>query len=191
MEQRKKTQKLVTLGMLSSISYVLMMFNFPLPGIPPFLKIDFSELPALIAAIIYGPIAGIIVEGIKNLLHYMIQGSMTGVPVGQVANFVAGLLFILPVSYMFRKYRDTKGVTIGLIVGTMAMAILMSVLNYYVLLPAYTIFLQAPALSSDEARQLIITGILPFNFIKGIVTGAIFVFLFTKMRTWIVKQATV
>ncbi|WP_110113004.1 ECF transporter S component [Bacillus sp. CGMCC 1.16541] len=191
MEQTKKTQKLVTLGMLSSISYVLMMFNFPLPGIPPFLKIDFSELPALIAAIIYGPIAGIIVEGIKNLLHYMIQGSMTGVPVGQVANFVAGLLFILPVAYMFRKYRDTKGITIGLVVGTIAMAVLMSVLNYYVLLPAYTMFLQAPALSSEEAKQLIVTGILPFNFIKGIVTGIIFMLLFTKMRTWIVKQATV
>ena len=44
--------------MLSSIAYLLMMLDFPFPGLPPFLKIDFSDVPALIAAIIFGPIAG-------------------------------------------------------------------------------------------------------------------------------------
>ena len=58
----------------SSIAYLLMMLDFPFPGLPPFLKIDFSDVPALIAAIIFGPVAGIIVEAIKNILHYGIQG---------------------------------------------------------------------------------------------------------------------
>ncbi|TYR82554.1 ECF transporter S component [Priestia megaterium] len=191
MKQSKKTQKLVILGMLSSISYVLMMLNFPIPGIPPFLKIDFSEIPALLAAIIFGPGAGVIVEAIKNFLHYLIQGSATGVPVGQLANFVAGLLFILPVSFMFHKFKNTKGVTAGLVIGTMIMSILMAVLNYYVFLPAYTIFLQAPALSGEETRQLIVQGILPFNLIKGAITGIIFVLVFGKMKQWIVKRVAI
>jgi riboflavin transporter len=188
MNQVKSTKKLVTLGMLSSISYLLMMLNFPLPGLPPFLKIDFSEVPALIAAIIYGPVAGIIVEAIKNALHYLVQGSMTGVPVGQAANFVAGLLYILPAAYLFRKFRNAKGITWGLVAGTVTMTLLMSVTNYYVWLPAYTLFLQAPALSGEDARQLIVTGIMPFNMVKGILTGVIFALLFAKMKRWFNEQ---
>ena len=65
-------------------------------------------------------------------MNYLIQGSATGVPVGQVANFVAGLLFVLPVSYMFRRFKTAKGVTIGLVTGTVVMTVLMAVLNYYV-----------------------------------------------------------
>lgn len=191
MEHSKKTQKLVILGMLSGLSYVLMMLNFPIPGIPPFLKIDFSEVPALLAALIFGPVAGLIVEGIKNLLHYLIQGSATGVPVGQLANFVAGLLFILPVSLMFHKFKNTKGITTGLVVGTVVMSVGMAFLNYYVFLPAYTLFLQSPALSSEETRQLVVTGILPFNMIKGIITGLIFVVLVNKMKYWITKRVAV
>ncbi|HWO98171.1 MAG TPA: ECF transporter S component [Bacillus sp. (in: firmicutes)] len=188
MNRVKSTKKLVTLGMLSSISYLLMMLNFPLPGLPPFLKIDFSEVPALIAAIIYGPVAAIIVEAIKNFLHYLIQGSATGVPVGQLANFVAGLLYILPAAYLFRKFRTAKGLTWGLAAGTVIMTFLMSLTNYYIWLPAYTLFLQAPALSGEDARQLVVMGIMPFNMIKGILTGVIFALLFAKMKTWITRQ---
>ncbi|WP_154973114.1 MULTISPECIES: ECF transporter S component [Priestia] len=191
MQQSKKTQKLVILGMLSSIAYILMMINFPIPGLPPFLTIDFSEIPALVAALVFGPMAAVIVEGIKNLLNYLIQGSATGVPVGQVANFVAGLLFVLPVSYMFRRFKTAKGVTIGLVTGTVVMTVLMAVLNYYVFLPAYTIFLQSPEMSSEQARQYIVAGILPFNLIKGVATGVIFVLLFSKMKQWITRRVAV
>ena len=80
---------LVAIGMLSSISYVLMLLNFPLPPFPNFLMIDFSDIPALIAALIFGPVAGILVELFKNILDYFMTGSATGVPVGNIANFVA------------------------------------------------------------------------------------------------------
>jgi len=187
MNQGAKTKRLVVMAVFSSIAYLLMMLDFPI-GLSAFLKMDFSELPVLIVALIYGPGAGLIVEAIKNLLYYLIQGSATGVPVGQVANFVAGAAFILPVSYMFRKYRTTKGLTFGVVTGTVLMAVLMAVLNYYVFLPAYTMFLHMPAYTSSGARELIVKGILPFNLIKGVLTGVIFVLLFTRMKTWLTKQ---
>ena len=56
-----------------------------------------------------GPVAGITVELIKNLLHWFFSGSPTGVPVGEIANFTTGVLFILPIYYIFNKFRTTKG----------------------------------------------------------------------------------
>ena len=97
------------------------------------MKIDFSDVPALIAAIIFGPVAGVIVEAIKNILHYGIQGSLTGVPVGEIANFIAGCLFIGPAAFLFRKYRTVKSLTTGLMLGTITMALIMSVLNYIII----------------------------------------------------------
>jgi riboflavin transporter len=179
---------MVSIGMLSSISYVLMLLNFPLPPFPKFLMVDFSDIPALIAALIFGPAAGILVELIKNMLDYFMTGSETGVPVGHAANFVAGVLFILPTYYIYQRLKTKKGMTFALVAGTVSMAILMSVLNYYVFLPAYTIFLNMPAMSGPETRQLIVAGILPFNIVKGILMSIVFMLMFSRMMTWIERQ---
>lgn len=188
--KRLNVKALVSIGMLSSISYILMLLNFPIPPFPPFLMIDFSDIPALIAALIFGPAAGVLVELIKNILNYFMTGSATGVPVGHMANFVAGMLYILPTYYFYKKMKTKKGMTIGLVIGTMAMAVIMSVLNYLIILPAYTFFLNFPAMSAPEMRTMIVTGILPFNIVKGLFMSIIFMLLFTRMDTWINKQTS-
>ncbi|MBX9972871.1 ECF transporter S component [Cytobacillus firmus] len=182
---------MVAIGMLSSISYVLMLLNFPIPPFPQFLMIDFSDIPALIAALIFGPAAGILVELIKNILDYFMTGSATGVPVGHIANFAAGILFVLPTYYVYSKLKTKKGMTFGLVIGTMVMAVIMSVLNYLVILPAYTFFLNFPAMSAPEMRTMIVTGILPFNMLKGLIISIVFMLIFTRMRTWVEKQAVI
>ncbi|PAE24423.1 MULTISPECIES: ECF transporter S component [Bacillaceae] len=182
-------KSMVAIGMLSSISYVLMLLNFPIPPFPQFLMIDFSDIPALIAALIFGPAAGILVELIKNILDYFMTGSATGVPVGHIANFAAGILFVLPTYYVYSKLKTKKGMTFGLVIGTIVMAVIMSVLNYLVILPAYTFFLNFPAMSAPEMRTMIVTGILPFNILKGLIISIVFMLIFTRMRTWVEKQA--
>ena len=184
-----KVKKMVIVAMLGSIGYLLMMLNFPFPGFPPFLKIDFSDIPALIAALIFGPAAGILVEFIKNVLDYATSGSITGVPVGQLANFAAGILYILPTYYIYSKIKSKKGMTAGLIAGTVSMAVLMSVLNYFVFLPAYTIFLGQEAMNGPQMRLYITSAILPFNIVKGVLMTAVFLLLFSKLQPWIQKQS--
>ena len=183
-----KVKKMVTLAMLGSVSYLLMLLNFPFPGLPPFLKVDFSDIPALIAALIFGPLGAIIVEFLKNLLDWVMTGSQTGVPVGHLANFVAGILFILPTYYVYLKVSSKKGMTFGLLAGTVSMAVVMSVLNYYIILPAYTIFMGWSAMSGPETRQMVTTAILPFNLVKGVLMTFVFLLLFAKLQTWINKQ---
>jgi riboflavin transporter FmnP len=191
MMQQSKVRKHVTVGMLSSIAYLLMMLDFPFPGFPSFLQIDFSDVPALIAAIVFGPAAGLMVEAIKNILHYLIQGSATGVPVGEISNFIAGSLFILPSAYLFRRFKNLKGLLVGLAIGTLLMTVIMSILNYFVIMPAYTLFLNMPAMTSEATRQLVVVAILPFNLIKGLIVTLLIIALMSKMRTWLTNQLVI
>ncbi|MFJ8261352.1 ECF transporter S component [Rummeliibacillus sp. NPDC094406] len=183
-----KLQKMVSIGMLSSISFVLMIFNFPLPPFPSFLEVDFSDVPAIMAAITMGPVAGIVVEFIKNILNWFYVGSPTGVPVGQIANFTTGILFIMPVYFIYKRLSSAKGLTTGLVIGTLTMAVGMSVLNYYLFMPMYNYFLNVPTETGIALRNSIVTGILPFNIIKGIIITAIMLLLFSSLKKWIVKQ---
>ena len=187
MEKMKKTKKInvkayVSIGMLSSIAYLLMLLNFPLPLFPNFLFVDFSDIPALIAALIFGPIAGILVEFFKNVLNYLATGSQTGIPVGHIANFLAGIVFVLPTYYVYNKLKTKKGMTLALVVGTVTMAVVMSILNYIIILPAYTVLMGFP-----DMRNLVVPAILPFNILKGIMMSFIFMLLFIRMQSWINK----
>lgn len=186
-----KIQKTVTVGMLGAIAYVLMLLNFPFPGFPKFLMIDFSDIPALLATIIFGPIAGILVELLKNILDYMMTGSETGIPVGHIANFIGGIAFILPVYYIYKKSQTKKGMVIGLIGGTITLAVLMSIINYYVLLPVYTALMGWPVMSGSEIFTYITTAIVPFNILKGVLLTIIFMLLFSKLQGWINKQSII
>ncbi|WP_147533039.1 ECF transporter S component [Bacillus marasmi] len=187
--KKNKVRGLVSIAMLSSIAYILMFLNFPVPPFPAFLKIDFSDVPALIGAIVLGPMAGVLIELMKNVLDYFIKGSETGVPVGHIANFLAGILYILPTYYVYNKLKSKKGMTVALVLGTTIMAVVMSVLNYLIILPAYTFFLNMPAMSGPEVKEYIVAGILPFNLIKGVAMSVLFMILFTKLGTWLNKQA--
>jgi len=179
---------MIVIAMLGSIATILMQFNFPLPALPGFLKFDFSEVPAVLAILTMGPVAGITVEVIKNVLHWFFSGSPTGVPVGELANFATGVLFILPVYFIFNKFKNTKGLTVGLLAGTATMALGMSFLNYLVFLPMYTYFLNMPPVSGDALFTMIVLGILPFNLLKGAILMVMSVLLFNKMKNWIEQQ---
>ncbi|MGM9925976.1 MAG: ECF transporter S component [Bacillus sp. (in: firmicutes)] len=182
----QKVRKFVVIGMFSSIAYLLMLLNFPLPPFPSFLNIDFSDVPALIAAIIFGPVAGIVVELVKNVLDYVMTGSEVGVPIGHFANFIAGVAFILPVYYIYKKASSKRGLVVGLVAGTVFMAVFMAIMNYLVILPAYSFFL---GWNMGDAKVLATTAILPFNLIKGVLMTSVFLLLFSRMQSWIVKMA--
>lgn len=184
-KQSLKLRSFVTIGMLSGISFVLMLLNFPLPWFPVFLQIDFSDVPALIAAITMGPVAGILVELLKNVLDWVYTGAPEGVPVGHMANFATGILFILPVYFIYKKFPSIKGLLVGLTVSTLVMSLGMAALNYVAFLPMYTYLLGMPEFDMYET---VIKGILPFNILKGIILLIVVAMLYRTMRVWIENQ---
>jgi len=188
MQKDQKLTRFVAIGMFSSISYILMLLNFPLPGFPPWLNIDFSEVPALVATIIYGPVAGIVVVFIKNILDWFMTGSESGIPIGHIANLIAAISYILPTYFIYKKISSKKGLVFGLITSTITMAVVMSFMNYYVLLPAYSVLLNWGEMSGSAMRSMITTAILPFNIIKGVIVMTVFLLIFSKLQGWLTKM---
>src|SRR5699024_12252313 len=119
--QSKKLVTMIILALLGTISFLLFFLNFPIPFLPtPYLKVDFGDVPALIASLIFSPLAGIIVFAIKNSVYLVIGG---GDPVGVCASFFAASMFILPVPFLYRTYKGIKSIIIGLIAGTAILAL--------------------------------------------------------------------
>lgn len=184
-QQSSKLMKLVVLSLLAAVSVVLFFISFPLPLLPPYLKVDFSDVPALIAGLIFSPLAGILVVLLKNAIYFVASGATD--PIGVVANFIAGSLYILPVAYLYHKYRGVKSVVAGLVIGTVVMALVMSILNYLVILPAYS-WLMGMEMTDTIKWATVLAGVLPFNFLKGVIVSLLFVPLFIKLNQWIEQK---
>ncbi|WP_042143018.1 ECF transporter S component [Paucisalibacillus sp. EB02] len=177
--------RLIILSLLGAVSLLLFFINFPLPLLPSYLKIDFSDVPAIMAALIFSPVAGIVVVAIKNVLYLAIGG---GDIVGVTANFLAGALLVLPIGILYHKYKSVKSIVSGLVTGTIIMAIGLGVFNYFILLPVYGLMMGWGDMTHSVKLSLVWVGILPFNIIKGIIVGLLFVPTFIKMRRWIEQQ---
>ncbi len=190
---RKKMsiQTLTKVAMLAAVAGVLMLFEFPLWFAPSFYKLDFSELAVMIGALSMGPLAGAAIEGIKILLNFVLNGTITG-GVGELGNFLIGCSFVVPAAWVYRKNRTLKGMVLGMAAGTCMMVLLGSVINYFILLPVYaTVFGQPleffvqmgnvlnPAIV--DLKSLILFAVAPFNLLKGVLIGILTYFLYRKL----------
>ncbi|WP_088809625.1 MULTISPECIES: ECF transporter S component [Listeria] len=176
----------VSVAVLGTLAFVIMLLQFPLLPSAPFLKLDFSDIPALIGGLMFGPLAIILIELIKNVLEFIVSGSPVGVPVGEISNFLSGICFTLPIYYLFRHFRETKGLIFATGVGTICMTIVLAIFNYFVLLPFYIKLGGLPA--STDVFGLIITAIIPFNLLKGVIVSAGFLLLYAPMKNFIIKN---
>jgi len=133
----KRTRRMVVIAMLAAVAVILMLFEMPLPFLPPFYKIDASELPVIIGAFTLGPVAGVIIEFLKVLLNLFMDGTTTAF-VGEFANFLIGCAFVVPASIVYYFKKTRKNAMVGLLLGTVCCAICGCLLNAYLLLPAYS-----------------------------------------------------
>ncbi|MBO5178336.1 MAG: ECF transporter S component [Lachnospiraceae bacterium] len=137
MNKRMKTRNMVSIAMLAAVAVVLMLFEFPLPFLPPFYKIDASELPVIIGAFAMGPWAGVLIELLKVLLNLLLDGTTTAF-VGEFANFLIGCSYVVPASLVYYYRKSKKNAVLGLLLGTLTCAVVGCLLNAYLLLPAYS-----------------------------------------------------
>ena len=179
------TQNLVKMGILSALAIVLMrVLEIPLPIFPAFLKIDFGDVPAVIAALIINPLAGVVVVIIKNLLALL--NSSTG-GVGEIANVVVGISFVLPIGLCTYKNSSLKNTILGMGFGILCMIIAGMVTNALITMPLYgeeaCIGLGA-AINPNivDKWTFLLYVIAPFNLIKGILVSAVGVIVVKGMQ---------
>lgn len=140
-----RVRNLAVAGMLSAVAFVLMFLDFPLPMlIPPFVKMDFSDLPALLSAFALGPVYGVVVSLLKNILHILIAGTTTACA-GELSNFLMGAVFTYSAGWIYRHHKNRKGALIAALAGAVIMGVLSVPINYFISYPAYIKFFGLPA----------------------------------------------
>ena len=136
MSAKAKTHKITVTAMLGAVATVLMFLEFPIPFlIPPFVKLDFSELPALLASFSLGPVSGVAVCLIKNLVCCL--RSSTGC-VGELANFLIGICLVVPAGIIYRRKKSRKTALWGALLSTVIMAAISIPINYFISYPVYS-----------------------------------------------------
>ena len=175
---RNRTHKLTVTAMLSAVAFILMFIEFPIPAlIPSFVKLDISDLPELLAAFSLGPVYGVAVTFLKNLLHIVFKGTSSAY-VGELCNFLLGAVFSLVAGFIYQWKKSRKSALLGSVVGAALMAVISVPLNYFVVYPAYVVcygmpleaiigMYQAILPSADSLIKCLTIFNLPFTFCKG------------------------
>lgn len=176
------TKYIAVIGIMSALGFVLMLLEFPLPFlIPSFIKFDFSELPALITAFAYGPVSGMIVCLVKNLLHLPFTTSNC---IGELSNFILGAIFVGVAGLVYKRAKSRRSALIGTVLGAVIMAVVSIPSNYYIVYPAFSVIYGMPmeailgmykALlpAADNLFKALLIFNLPFNFAKGMIDAGI------------------
>ena len=176
-----KVRVLTGTAMLGAVAAVLMYLEFPIPIMPAFVKLDVSELPALIASFAYGPVSGILVCLIKNLIKLP---STSTAAVGELFNFVMGALFVGVAGLIYKRNKTRKGAIVGALLGALVMAVVSVPYNYFIVYPAYVVMYHLPLDAIIGMYQAInpnVNGLLacllvfnpPFTFVKGALDAAL------------------
>ena len=181
--------------MLGAVAGVLMNFEFPIPFLaPPFYQLDFSEIPVLVGSFAMGPLAGVMVELVKVLIHLVTKGTTTAL-VGDIANFIVGCAFVVPAGliYRFHYVKSRKHAVIGMAAGTILTTIVACVINAFVLLPAYgkafgmpiEAFIEMGGAVNGSVNSLLSFVALitaPFNLFKFTVISIVVFFIYKRIR---------
>lgn len=180
-------RKLTVTAMLGAVATVLMFISFSVPLMPSFIKLDLSELPALIASFAFGPIWGVCVCAVKNLINVFF--STTG-GVGELSNFLLGSTFVFYAGLMYKFIGGRKGALIGSVVGAACMAIISVITNYYVVYPVYTAIMPMETIlgmyrainpNVETLWDALLWFNMPFTFIKGMLSVIITFLIYKKI----------
>ena len=186
-------QKLIYTAMLAAVAGVLMSLEFSVPMMPPFYKVDFSDVPSVIAVFLMGPVSGICVEVIKLLIKLITVGTNT-MYVGELANLIAAFLFVRPLWFLYQKLgANRKAAVEALLISIVIRTACACFINANITLPLYA---KAMSLPLDEVIRMvasvnpaikdlngfIILATIPFNVLKVGLNYIVGQLLFVRLR---------
>lgn len=185
---RNGVRYITVTAMLSAVAYVLMFIDFPIPFlIPSFIQMDISELPALIGAFSMGPMCGVLVCLIKNLLHLFITS--TG-GVGELSNFLLGVMFVLPAGIIYDRKKNKKSARNGALIGAVLMGLISIPVNYFLTYPIYYNFMPEAVIleayraiipSMKSILQCLICFNMPFTIVKGLFSVGLTMLIYKRI----------
>lgn len=189
------THGIVKMAILSALAFVIMYLEIQIPLFPAFLKMDLSDLPALLGSFALGPVAGIIIQLIKNIMHFIFKNDGTG-GIGNLANFIVGIAFVVPAGWIYIKNKSKKNAVLAMSVGLVSMVVIGAVANYFILIPAYSKFMPLEAIfemakaanpAVSDMKTYITLVVVPFNFLKALLVSVVTLLIYKPMSTLLHK----
>lgn len=193
MSTKSKTsiRYMARVAVLTAIASVLMLLEFPLWFAPGFYKLDMSEAVILMGGFALGPGAAILIEFLKNLINILLNGTTTAY-IGEMANFITGCAFVVPAAVIYKYHKNKKGALVSMIAGSLSLALIGSLLNYFVLIPAFSRFYNMPIDSIigmgsavnplvTDLKSLVVCAVAPFNLVKGILCSVLAMLLYKRV----------
>ena len=178
--QAQRTHRVAVAAMLSAVAFVLMYVEFPIPAlIPSFIKMDVSDLPELLAAFALGPIWGVVVTLLKNVLFSIFHGTSSAY-VGELCNFLLGSVFSFTAGLIYHRHKTRRTALLGAIAGAALIALVSVPINYFIVYPAYVVLYKLPMdaiigmyqailPTADSLIKCLTIFNVPFTFCKGMV----------------------
>lgn len=193
MSTKSKTsvRYMARVAVLTAIASVLMLLEFPLPFAPNFYKLDVSEAVILMGGFALGPGAAILIEFLKNLINILLNGTYTAY-IGEMANFITGCAFVVPAAVIYKYHKNKKGALISMIAGSLSLMVIGSLLNYFVLIPAFSRFYNLPVEDIinmgaavnplvTDLKSLVVWAVAPFNLVKGVICSTLAMLLYKRV----------
>lgn len=196
---KSTTTKLVVTAMLTAVAFILQYIEVSIPLVPSFLKLDFSDIPELIGAFAMGPVYGVIIAALKNLLHLPFGSSMA---IGELSNFILGASFAFTAGIIYKYKKDRIGALIGAVAGMAVMAVISIPSNYFVVYPVYAqlwaggdmnviinMYKMILHVSDTLIKSLLIFNV-PFTFVKGLIVALVTFIVYKPLSGLIYKLNT-
>lgn len=172
--EKKRIEFIVKVGVFSAIAFVLQVIGSMMSiKVAGFLEVEISDLPAMIISLAMGPLAGVMVEFIKNILHTTMTS--TGF-VGEFANFVVNGVFVFVLGALYRRNKTKKGAIISMVLATLALVVVGIFVNMFIMLPLYM-----PNADFYQKLNLVLYTIAPFNLVRGTVLSLITIFIYKRI----------
>ena len=189
--KQSQTNLIAKIAVLGAIAFILMLIEFPLPFVPPFYKLDFSEVAVMVGGFALGWLPAVIIELIKIILKTIFAGTNTAY-VGEAASFLIGVSYTVPAALIYAGHKSKKNAVKGLVIGSVCMIITGLLLNAFVLLPAYSYFYHMPmdALIGmgtalvpliKDRFTFVLLATTPFNIVKSIAVSLVTMLLYKRI----------
>ncbi len=184
-----KTRYITGCSLLIALAVILQYVEFAIPLMPSFIKFDFSDLPALIGAYAYGPLAGVVISLLKNVIHML--ASQSGF-VGELSNFILGSVFSFVAGFIYKRNKTKGSAMVGGLLGSLAMAAVSFPSNLFIIYPLYYSILHYPEQIVLQAYQAILPSVtsisqcllifnVPFTLIKGLIDVLICLLIYKRI----------
>ena len=169
-----RIKKLVTLAMLTAVTYVVMLLCKSIPDVAGFLQLEVKETIVCIGGFIYGPVSAAVIALVVAVIE-MVTVSGTG-PIGCIMNVLATAVFACTASFIYKKNHSRNGAVIGLAVATVALTVVMILWNYLIT-PLYM------GVPREAVAEMLLPIFLPFNLVKGALNMAATLIIYKPVVT--------